>query len=322
MPGAEPDPGSGKARTGGSAAGRRAAPAITRRHRIEAALLSLLLGGLCLLPYRWRVPLGGRLGRALLSVGTSRKRIGRNLQLIFPDRSEAARQAIGRAAADNIGRVVIEVWSGMTFIRHAAAARLSGPGLAALRAAHEAGRPVIFATAHFGNYYAVRIALAAQGMAHATIYKPLENPSLDARYIRACNLAEGEMLAMGRRGLLRTREILRQGGKLALLFDYATPDQPTLPFLGQPTPTATSAADLALKHDALLIPIYGTRQPDGLSFRVEVEEPIPHGDPVEMTRALNASATARIMAAPGQWFWPLQRWKALLAARRAASPRS
>lgn len=312
--------GSDDARTAGT--GRATAPAITRRHRIEAALQNLLLGGLCLLPYRWRVPMGGRLGRALMSFGASRKRIGRNLQLIFPDRTETERQAIGRAAADNIGRVVIEVWSGMAFVRHAGAAPLSGPGLAALRAAHEAGRPVVFATAHFGNYYAVRIALAAQGMAHATIYKPLENPLLEARYTGLCLLAEGELLALGRRGQLRTREILRSGGKLALLFDYATADKPPLPFLGQPTPTATSAAELALKHDALLIPIYGTRQPDGLSFRVEVEEPIPHGDPVEMTRALNDSATARIMAAPGQWFWPLQRWKALLAARRAASPRS
>ena len=300
----------------------RTAPAVTLRHRTEDAVQAMVIGALRLLPYGWRVALGGRLARVLMSVGSSRRRMDRNLRLIYPDRPEAERRAIARAAADNIGRVALELWSGRGFVSRAAATPMAGPGLEALRAAHAAGRPVVFATAHISNYYAVRIALAAQGMAHATIYKPLENPLLEARYTGLCLLAEGELLALGRRGQLRTREILRSGGKLALLFDYATADKPPLPFLGQPTPTAISAAELALKHDALLIPIYGTRQPDGLSFRVEVEEPIPHGDPVEMTRALNDSATARILAAPGQWFWPLQRWKALLAARRAASPGS
>lgn len=295
----------------------RTAPAVTLRHRTEDAVQALVIGALRLLPYGWRVALGGRLARALMSVGSSRRRMDRNLRLIYPDRPEAERRAIARAAADNIGRVALELWSGRGFVSRAAATSMAGPGLEALRAAHAAGRPVVFATAHISNYYAVRIALAAQGMAHATIYKPLPNPLLDARYIGLCQLAEGEMLMAGRRGLLRGRKILKAGGKLAVLFDYATPDKPPLPFLGQPAPTATSAADLALAHDALLIPIYGTRQPDGLSFRIDVEAPIPHGDPEAMTRALNDSATARILARPGQWFWPLQRWKALHAARQS-----
>ncbi len=51
-----------------------------------------------------------------------------------------------------------------------------------------------------------------------------------------------------------------------------------------------------------LIPFYGTRRPDGLTFDIELETPVPHSDPVTMTKAINASLEARILANPGQWF--------------------
>jgi KDO2-lipid IV(A) lauroyltransferase len=77
---------------------------------------------------------------------------------------------------------------------------------------------------------------------------------------------------------------------------------------------------MALKYDALLVPIYSTRAANGLDFRIELEAPVPHSDPETMTRALNASLEARVRAAPEQWFWVHDRWKpqrAAKAARRA-----
>jgi KDO2-lipid IV(A) lauroyltransferase len=66
---------------------------------------------------------------------------------------------------------------------------------------------------------------------------------------------------------------------------------------------------LALKHDALLVPIYVIRNPDGLSFSIEVETPIPPSDPMTMTRALNDSLSAVVQANMDQWMWSLRRWK-------------
>jgi KDO2-lipid IV(A) lauroyltransferase len=50
-------------------------------------------------------------------------------------------------------------------------------------------------------------------------------------------------------------------------------------FLGHPAPTSLSAAEMALKHDALLVPIYGLRLRDGFEFEMRIEAPIPHSDP-------------------------------------------
>jgi KDO2-lipid IV(A) lauroyltransferase len=98
---------------------------------------------------------------------------------------------------------------------------------------------------------------------------------------------------------------------------------PALPFFGKPAPTALSAAEMALKYDAALVPIYGIRQPDGLSFEIRVEDPIPHTDPETMTRALNASLEALVRDHMDQWFWIHRRWKpgrqARIQRRRAAA---
>ncbi len=82
-----------------------------------------------------------------------------------------------------------------------------------------------------------------------------------------------------------------------------------LTFLGNPAGTATSAAKLALKYDCLLIPVYGLRQPDGLSFELLVEPPITPDTPEAMSRALNDSPAAQAVAHPGQWFRIHRRWK-------------
>ena len=94
-----------------------------------------------------------------------------------------------------------------------------------------------------------------------------------------------------------------------MLFDQDVRGAPQIDFLGQPARTATSAADLALRYDALLIPFYATRLPDGLSFAIDLEAPIAHSDAATMTAALSASLEVRVRANPEQWFWIHRRWK-------------
>jgi KDO2-lipid IV(A) lauroyltransferase len=59
----------------------------------------------------------------------------------------------------------------------------------------------------------------------------------------------------------------------------------------------------------LLFPVYGIRQPDGLSYVIEVEAQVPASDAVTMTQALNDSLEAQVRAHPEQWLWTHRRWK-------------
>lgn len=262
------------------------------------------------LPYERRIPAMGWFARRVIApLAGARRRVDENLDHVMPGLTPAERRALGAAVMDNFGRALIEVFSGAEFTARAVAAPIEGGGLPALEAAHHAGRPVVLVTAHLGNYDAARAALLARGFKVGGFYRPLANPLFNPRYVAAISAIGTPLFPAGREGMAGMVRFLRGGGMLGLVSDHHIGSGVPMDFLGKPALTALSAAELALRYDAPLVPLYGIRQPDGLNFTVRVEPPIPPSDPVTMTRALNASAGAVIRAHPGQWFWLHRRWK-------------
>lgn len=279
-------------------------------HRLQDAALAVLIGLARQLPMHRRVPFMGWVVQYLVApvAGTGR-RVRSNLAHVMPELTPAQRRRLAARVHNNIGRAFIELFSGTDFLRLAAAMPLEGAGVAALEDAHARGRPVILVTAHLGNYDVARAALLARGYRVGGLYMPMSNPAFNARYIAAIGAIGQPLFERGRAGLGSMLRFLRRGGMLGMVADHYMEHGVVLDFVGKPARTALSAAELALRHDAALVPIYGIRQPDGLSFRVVAEAPIPHGDPLAMTQALNDSASARIRAHPEQWYWVHRRWK-------------
>jgi Kdo2-lipid IVA lauroyltransferase/acyltransferase len=268
-----------------------------------------LIGFALALPYRLRVPLLGWLMRRIVGpLAGYRARARANLAMIWPDVPQAQRFAIADQALDNAGRTLIENYSGTEFTARQAQTQPVGAGVAALNAARAAHRAVILVSGHFGNYESARAALVAQGLQIGGLYRPMHNRYFNAHYVRTMEAFGGPVFAQGRAGTAGFVRHLKAGGHLVLLFDQNAAGEP-IDFMGKPAHTALSAAELALRYDALLIPFYGTRNPDGLTFTVELEAPIPPSTPVEMMTALTRSLEARITARPGQWFWIHRRWK-------------
>ncbi len=273
-------------------------------------VLRAALGLVLLLPYRWRVPAFGRLtARMIAPLAGYDKRIRANLAHVCPELDEADVKRLMREVPDNVGRSVIEIYSGQKFINRVKNLPLEGPGAAALAEAHRAQRPVILVTGHFGNYDAPRAALIARGYRVGGVYMPMQNVYFNAHYVRAISRIGMPLFARGRRGLAEMLRFLRSGGMVGLVVDQYMDHGAPLNFFGKPAPTALSAAEMALKHDALLVPIYGIRQPDGLDFRLFVDAPIPPSNPATMTQALNDSLERLVRKHMGQWFWIHRRWK-------------
>ena len=269
-----------------------------------------MIGLALALPYRWRVGLMGWLMRRVVGPWAGyRQRALENLALVWPDRPEAERRAIAEASLDNAGRTLIENYSTRAFTARAAGTLPEGPGYAALVAAREAKRPVILVSGHFGNYEAARAALVARGFDIGGLYRNLSNRYFNAHYVKTMEAFGGPVFPQGRAGTAGFVRHLKEGGQLVLLFDQDVPGAPVLPFLGHPARTALSAAELALRLKADLIPFFATRQPDGLGFRVDLDAPIPHSDAETMMRLVTQALEARVLAHPGQWFWIHRRWK-------------
>ncbi len=273
-------------------------------------LLRAVIGLLRRLPYERRVPAMGRFTRRVIApLAGYNRRAALNLDYIFPELPPDRRDAIIAEVADNAGRTFIENYSPEEFLARNADAPIEGDGLEALERAQAAGRPVILVTGHFGNYEAPRAALVSRGYDIGGLYRPASNRFFNDHYAKTFTAYGGPIFAQGQRGTAGFVRHLKKGGILVLLFDQHVTTGKMLDFLGHPARTALSASELALRYGAELIPFYGTRRADGLSFDIELEAPIPHTDPVAMTAAMNASLEARVRANPGQWFWVHRRWK-------------
>ena len=283
---------------------------ITPGDRLQNAAFRAALGAARALPYAARIRAFGTLAARVLAPATRiGTRIDQNLSYVFPEMPVAARARIAREAADGIGRTTAEFYSGRELMRRMARVTPTGPGLAALQAARAEGRPVLLMSAHFGNYFAARACLLARGIESDGFIRPMANPLVNRHYVAAMEALGGEALLQGPAGIKGLISALRRGRAVMLLNDLYVGTGVELPFLGRPAMTSTAPAEIAARTDALMIPVFGIRRPDGLSFDVALDAPLPQGDVLQTTRAYNAAVEARIRAHPGQWLWSHRRWK-------------
>ncbi len=273
-------------------------------------ILMGLIGVMRILPYRYRVPFGGWLMRVVIAgVAGYRSRVRENLALIWPDLPQARVKELVRSVLDNAGRTLAELYSPAEFKAQVAQTPILGAGLDPILQAQRQGRGVILVSGHFGNHDIARAVLAGKGMTAGALYRPQRNPYFDAHFSTTIRAISEPLFARGRRGLADLVTYLRKGGIVGMLIDQHFHTGAPLDFLGHRALTALSAADLALKYNCLLVPVYGIRQPDGLHFELIVEEPITHSDAKTMTQALNNSLAAQVRQHPAQWFWVHRRWK-------------
>ncbi|MFN3277238.1 MAG: lysophospholipid acyltransferase family protein [Paracoccus hibiscisoli] len=283
----------------------------TLTDRLANGAFLAIMGLARLLPYHRRIPaMGWVFAHLIAPVAGWRRRIRDNLALARPDLPAAEVEALVRAVPDNAGRSLAEIYSGDAFTdRIRRDDPLEGPGLAALEAALDSHRPVILACAHFGNYDAMRAALSARGWPVGALYRPMNNEAFNRHYVPAITAIAEPLFPRGRSGLSAMLRFLKGGGWLALGFDQFDREGAELRFFDLPTRTVLTPAELARRYDALLVPICGIRQPDGLSFRVHVGDPVAQDEPRVMMQALNDDLEMLVRRHMDQWFWVHRRWK-------------
>ena len=269
-----------------------------------------VIGGLRALPYERRVPAMGALTAGPLSRALGwRRRIERNLDHAWPDAPADLRRRIVRGAADNAGRAIMEMYSGAEFVARVRDLPIAGPGAGAMAEARDAGRAIVLVPGHFGNYNAARASLTGAGYRLGAIYRPMRNAGFNRHYVAAMEAMGGALFPRGRAGLGESLRHLRGGGMLAVFADLHVGSGAPLTFFGRRAMTALTAAELAGRFDALLIPCHAIRRPDGLSFDIRAGAPIPDGTPEARMQAVNDELEARVRERPEQWFWIHRRWR-------------
>jgi len=275
---------------------------------IDRSLRGIIKTALAL-PYARRVRwFGAMLERGVGPLSGYSKRAREQVAMIWPDLPEHEVRRIARGCCNNFGRTMIEGYSRDEYAAHLAETEATGDGLAAVAEAKAAGRTVLFVTGHFGNHDAPRHVLNRMGYTVGGIYKPISNPYFNEHYLTTIENVSGPVFPINREGMAGFMQLLKSGGMGTMLFDVRVAKYPKIPFLGQPAHTSTGLGAIALKTNALIVPYFGTRQPDGLSFAVDVEAPVALTTPEQIMRDVTDRLEARIEGNPEQYFWVHRRW--------------
>lgn len=281
------------------------------RDFVVNGVLSLFFGVGMALPYTWRVRgMGWISSRILAPIARYPARIRRNLALVCPDLPESEIAQIVRDVPDNATRTLVEIFSGDEFLDRAANAPVIGARwLSVIEEAQANARPVLLVSGHYGNYDVVRGFFARRGYRIGGLYNPMSNRYFNQRYVAAISRISEPVFPRGRHGMGQMLRFLKTGGMLGILIDQHMAHGAPLQFFGRRAMTALSAAEMALKYNALVVPVYGRRLPDGLNFELIIEAPIAHSTPEKMTQALNDSLEAQVRADMKQWLWIHRRWR-------------
>ena len=286
------------------------------RQRIEYALYLPFKA----LVQRLSLATARRLGRFLggLAYFVFRRRTRQaldNLELVFPETTPSNRRLLARRAARNSGAALVEAlcWS----FRDSTEEGFELHGERHLAELIAARRPFVAVGAHFGVGELGLVPFQDRLERVTVVAKPATNP-----YFR------GESARFRQRRCFRevpsrgaTQELyqaLRRGESVGLLVDQrVNPEDGVLvPFLGVPAWTSTTAATLAVRCGAPILPFF-VRPVGRDGYRVDYLEPLEpaagegsHRDAiVELTRRVAAVQEECIRAEPAYWFWVHDRWR-------------
>lgn len=279
--------------------------------RLGSWLGVLVLWLVHFLPMRWIGALGAALGSALYRFG--RGHVTRvNLELCFPEMSDAQRDELGRRHFRMLGRNALElsimVWGSEKQLLELI--RLEG--IDYLHQAAAGGKPVIVFAPHFIglNMGGVRVAHAYPGT--ASIYSRQKNPVLDRIFLVARTRFGNPHLVSRQEGLRSVIRAIRGGKPFYFLpdMDFGIRDAIFSPFFGVPTATITALPRLARLGGAKIVPVITRQEGDGYVARFYPPwEDYPTGDLEADVRRMNAFIEDRVREMPEQYFWAHKRFK-------------
>ena len=177
-------------------------------------------------------------------------------------------------------------------------------------------KPVVFFSGHFANFELMAKCLQELGFNIGAIYRPLNNIFLNPimEFIRKKYICPIQ-IEKGSNGTKKLIKHISTNGPLALMIDQRLSSSIRVPFFNQPASTTTTPAQLAIKYDALLIPVFLKRL-EKTNFEFFIEEPLiinrtsdSDKDIFNITQIMNKKIEEFIKRDPAHWLWSHDRWK-------------
>ena len=129
-------------------------------------------------------------------------------------------------------------------------------------------------------------------------------------YLRKKYICKNQ-IKKGLNGVREAIEYIKKNHSIALMIDQRVSEGDKINFFGKPALTTTLPAQLAIKFNLDIIPVFIERTDSG-NFILEFKDIIKTNqftDKILLTKKLNEILEQMIKQNPHQWIWTHNRWK-------------
>lgn len=281
---------------------------------MRARIIRFLLWLSAQLPLGASRAVGRLLGRLAWVLGGSARRVTeRNMELAFPELSEAAREALARRSLQATGELAAEM--GYIWSRPWPTVRdriLEVRGAENVTAALSSGRGVMVLGPHLGNWEVLGLHVATLGDAVA-LYEPPHMRAMDALIRNARQRSGSTLVPTDARGLGQLVRALKRGGIAGILPDQVPPvveSGENSVFMGVPCFTATLASKLLARSGAAAFFGFAERISGGYRIHyLPAEDALYSEDMQRSLLALNDGVEMCLRHCPEQYQWEYKRFR-------------
>ncbi len=240
----------------------------------------------------------------------SEKILNSNLNIFSKNISEEEKNKIKFYMWKNYGMTFIEyIYLGF-FRKNTSHIKIEGEKN--LKFLLEKKNQAIFVSGHFANFELMSMEITKKNIKLATIYRPLNNYFLNPfmEYLRKKYVCENQ-IKKGLNGVRDAINFIKKGSSIAMMIDQRVSEGEKVNFFSKPALTTTLPAQLAIKFNLPIIPVYIERTKDN-NFFVEFHKEINPKEflnKIELTQKLNQILENMIKKNPRQWIWTHNRWK-------------
>jgi KDO2-lipid IV(A) lauroyltransferase len=277
-----------------------------------------VLSTLGLLPMSLAISVGQSLGNLAYQFAGNLRRTGqKNLQLAFPEKTEAERTEIIRGCFQSLGRQlgVFSKFANSPIEDLHRVFKITG--LEHYEKLKAENKGVVFFTAHLGAWELLPLCSSLRGNPLNVVVRRLDNPKVE-ELVEKTRARWGnktlDKLSAGRQMI----KVLRSGEALGLLTDLNVVGEEAVyvDFFGVPAATNFMVAKLALRTKAPIMPMFAPWDKKLRKFDLQVSPPVEvevtgdeEADVLNLTAKLSRITEEKINNYPDQWLWIHKRWK-------------
>ena len=285
--------------------------------------LKLLVTILTVLPEKFVIKAGCVIGRILTKVMPNRyKRSVKDIQKVFPNKTEKECREIAQKSWENIGRIVTEFAKTINASQEKILSKFRFENCEELFKNNKEGKAGILLLGHFANWEMLGLALTIKIKKMASVAYPQNNKYVD-QYITKLRTVFGGTLISSHNPFFTCFRVLKRGTLLAILADQSVISSKFyMNFLNRPAEVSPMPAVLSLKTgvpvhclefyrdgDKLVAHCTETIYPPKVEYSTQAV--------ADFTKLLQSKLEKNVLDHPTDWLWAHNRWKREAEARKA-----